>query len=146
GSNGEVREARPRGRGPRFSAVSRRARKTDLRERVEGSVAAVAAPPDDARQREPAVARRSAGAEVACRADGKALLRRGRRDARRLRAAENLAREVAQPPLPDASTPSNAGGSSHAEQSQPSSNSSSRMSGVKAPASHSHSSCRIGRS
>ena len=62
--------------------------KRHLRERLEGGVAGVAAPPDDARQREPAVAGRCPRAEVARRADGAALLRRRRRDALGLRAAE----------------------------------------------------------
>src|SRR6185312_1105372 len=88
GANGEVREARARGRRPRLPAVSRRARQADLRERVEGSVGPVDQAADDARQREPPVARRSACAEVARRAYGEALLRRWRRNARRIRATE----------------------------------------------------------
>ena len=49
--------------------------------------AAVAAPPDDARQRESPEPRRRARAQVARRADGEALLRRRRGDAVRLRSA-----------------------------------------------------------
>src|SRR6185503_20605747 len=53
--------------------------------------AGVDPPPDDARQREPPVTGRYSGAQMARRADGEALLRRGRGKAGGLRAADDLA-------------------------------------------------------
>src|SRR6185436_3313962 len=89
-----MRKTRPRGRRARFAAVSRPAGQAHLRERVEGGVAGVAQAPDDARQRESVVARRCPRAEVARGADGAALLRRRRRNALRLRAAEDLTQDA----------------------------------------------------
>src|SRR5512144_2714657 len=82
-----MREARARGGGTRFSALSGRTRQAHLRERLEGGVGAMAQAPDDARERESPVARGCPRAQMARRADGEALLRHRRRDARRLRAA-----------------------------------------------------------
>src|SRR5579872_6019977 len=87
-----MREARTRGGRARLPAVPGRARQANLRERIQGSLGAVAAASDDARQRESAFACRSARAEVARRADGEAFLRQRRRNARGLRAAEALTR------------------------------------------------------
>src|SRR6187399_3411024 len=89
-----MRKTRPRGRRARFAAVPRPSRQAHLRERVEGGVAGVAQAPDDARQRESAVARRCPRAEVARGADGAALLRCGGRNALRLRAAEELTQDA----------------------------------------------------
>ena len=77
GSNGEVREARPRGRGPGIPALPRRARQAHLGERLQGSLGAVAQAADHAGEREPAQPRRPQGAQVPDGADRAAFLRRG---------------------------------------------------------------------
>src|SRR6187401_2139679 len=59
--NGEVRKARPRSRGTRLSAVSRRARQENFRERIERGVEAVARAPENAGQREPPESRGQKG-------------------------------------------------------------------------------------
>src|SRR4030095_4697794 len=74
GTNGQLREARPRGRGTRLSAVSGASWQADLRERIERGVAGVAQAPDDARQREPAVARRCGGGKKGPRTEGRGTL------------------------------------------------------------------------
>ena len=102
GAHGPVHQARPRGRRARSAALPGPAREANLRERVEGGMAGMAQAPDDARQREPPVARRCARAQMARRADGAAFLRRRRRDAVRLRSAENVKalRDEERPALP----------------------------------------------
>src|SRR5688572_16690045 len=76
GKNRELRAARRRGRRTRLRAVSPRARAAHLRERLQGSVAALAQAPDDAAERVSPDADRSEGAQVPGRGDGKVLLRR----------------------------------------------------------------------
>jgi hypothetical protein len=60
--NGEVCIARPRGRRTGSSSLSGRARPANLRERLQGSVAALGEAPDHAAQRIPAHADRAQGA------------------------------------------------------------------------------------
>ena len=71
-----MRETRPRSRRPRSPDLPRRARQAHLRERLQGSLGAVAQAPDHARQREPAEPGRREGAQVSRGADGKALIKR----------------------------------------------------------------------
>jgi A/G-specific adenine glycosylase len=85
GPHGSLRNARARGGRPRAPAVPGRARPAHLRERVEGSLAEVARPPEDADQRVPAGAVRAEGAAVPGRGDGEVLLRQRVREARGLR-------------------------------------------------------------
>src|ERR1017187_10197821 len=84
GSHGQVHQAWARSRGARFPALSRRAWQAHLRERVEGSVEAVARAPEDAGEREPAQPRRQEGGLLPRTAVGEIFLRRRRRCCRRL--------------------------------------------------------------
>src|SRR5690606_24750280 len=86
-----MREARSRGRGPRLSAVPRRAGPADLRERVQGSLGAVDPAADDAGQRKPAEPGRPEGPQIPGRANGEAFLRQRRGRRSRLRPAQDVA-------------------------------------------------------
>jgi A/G-specific adenine glycosylase len=85
GPHGSLRKARARGGRPRSPPVPGRARAAHLRKRLEGSLAEVAGPPDDADQRVPAGALRAEGAAVPGGGDGEVLLRQRVRQAARLR-------------------------------------------------------------
>src|SRR5262245_56199468 len=92
-----MRKAGARSRGLGAPAVPGRAGQADLGERVEGSLAAVAAAPDHAGEREPAQPRRSQGAQVPDGADRAALLRRGRRSGLGVRPPREVTRNRGAP-------------------------------------------------
>src|SRR5271167_815233 len=90
GTNGELRKNGARNGGPRRAALRRPPGTAHLRQRLQAGLGAVAGAHEDAAQRVPPATLEEGTPGVHRPSDGSLLLRRRRREARRLRAAEPL--------------------------------------------------------